>query len=667
MARKKATRKVATKREKTSEPRPVQFSREHADNLDELVAEFIDRGPIHSVEELIANSSDADANNVWITYDKPGDLLIIEDDGRGMIGKEIDGFFRMGGSKKRDLDRTEGGRKFMGNYGVGAILVGRLSSEYELVTTKEGIETTVPERFGDGIPKLADGTEIDVDPELHGTKITMRGLKFGNRNDFEIEDVIRTYQWELELTPDFRVHINGEEIQPRAIETGKEFSVDATGDNVGEVTGTIYYTGKTSGSSGIHIRVNNRRVGDPKALLKKYANRTSMLGRTVAFINADGLADSIDFGRTAFRENTTAYAEFESILEKSLREVARFSKEDSAGKSIAAVSRKADTLAENVQFRLTKARVGPVDAETVVLLDTGDSENVGAFDLSRNTLTINRNHPQVIVSGSMNAAQYEQALLDAAIGVLAQHGADSRGGTLYAYLDEQRKLWKQLKGIGEGGVVSSGPEISPNLFYEPKELGRLGIFGGNTLKDMIAVGIIRNKDISSGKIRGSAYEGVVGGLDGFISLVDLCNRESSEGTQDRIRKTKLVLDHAADNSRPFVYCFTDETADNELYLLDQTVASRVHTYATTLSMARGDDGPEKNRQNIRQWFHQLGDSYANLSELETHLERVDGGFIRSSIEQGNVRKRQHSYRIGDVITAIQTARGNDKILARIRA
>ena len=559
MAKRKTARKRAAR--KVSGPRPVKFSREHASNLDDLVAEFIDKGPIHSVEELIANSSDADAGNVWITYDRPGDLLIVEDDGIGMKGDEIAGFFRMGGSKKQKEALTAGGRKQMGSYGVAAILIGRLSSEYELVTTKEGIETTVPEKFGEGIPKLASGTERDVDKKLHGTKITMRGLKFGDRGDFELEDVKRTYQWELELNPDFKVHINGKEIQPRATQTGKEFIVEGSGETIGDVTGKIYYTGKKSGSSGIHIRVNDRRVGDPAALLKKYANRNSMLGRTVAFINADGLADSIDFGRTAFREGTPAYIEFEGILKNSLNEVARFSRKDSAGKTVSAVRRKGQTLADCVQSRITSARVGPTDSETRVVLGNGDTENVGSFDPSRNTLTINKDHPQVIVSGNMNAAQYEQALLDAAIGVLAQHEADNRGGTLYAYLDEQNRLWKQLKGIGKGNLDLSGQEISPNLFYDPKELGRLGVFGGNTLKDMIAVRIINGSDLSQGKIRGSAYHGVVEGLGGFISLVDLCNREGTDTTQDRIRKTKLVLDPAADNSRPFAYCITGENPE----------------------------------------------------------------------------------------------------------
>ena len=183
---------------------------------------------------------------------------------------------------------------------------------------------------------------------------------------------------------------------------------------------------------------------------------------------------------------------------------------------------------------------------------------------------------------------------------------------------------------------------------------------------MIAVRIIKGMDLSKDKIRGSAYECVVNGLGGFISLVDLCNREGTDTTQDRIRKTKLVLDHAADNSRPFVYCVTDGNPDNSLYLIDQTMASRIHTYATTLSLSRGEDGHDKNRETIRDWFHKISGAYASISDLERNLEGIDKKSIVESIEKGSVRKQQHSYHIGDVVTAIQNARGNYKMLARLR-
>lgn len=45
------------------------------------------------IAELVANSYDADANNVWITIDTVNNNVIVEDDGKGMTAGDINESF----------------------------------------------------------------------------------------------------------------------------------------------------------------------------------------------------------------------------------------------------------------------------------------------------------------------------------------------------------------------------------------------------------------------------------------------------------------------------------------------------------------------------------------------------------------------------------------------
>ena len=53
------------------------------------------------IAELVANSYDADANNVWITIDTLNNNVIVEDDGKGMSADDINNSFLNIGSSLR--------------------------------------------------------------------------------------------------------------------------------------------------------------------------------------------------------------------------------------------------------------------------------------------------------------------------------------------------------------------------------------------------------------------------------------------------------------------------------------------------------------------------------------------------------------------------------------
>lgn len=74
------------------------------------------------IAELVANSYDADANNVWITVDTIQNNIFVEDDGKGMTAQDInDSFLNIGYDKRTDQSVTSLGRKIMGRKGIGKL------------------------------------------------------------------------------------------------------------------------------------------------------------------------------------------------------------------------------------------------------------------------------------------------------------------------------------------------------------------------------------------------------------------------------------------------------------------------------------------------------------------------------------------------------------------
>jgi hypothetical protein len=71
------------------------------------------------VEELAANSYDADASTVLVLLDTKRQELHILDDGRGFSKKAMTQSGMLGGGDKQDIDTSESQRPYLGAYGFG--------------------------------------------------------------------------------------------------------------------------------------------------------------------------------------------------------------------------------------------------------------------------------------------------------------------------------------------------------------------------------------------------------------------------------------------------------------------------------------------------------------------------------------------------------------------
>ena len=126
-----------------------------------------------ALKEIITNSYDADANEVFITVDLKKETLTIIDNGKGMSEEEFDFFIRIAGAKReKGKNTTQSSRMIVGKFGVGFLSIFPYFKNYNIESTKKGSDKVLTS----SIPcykYFSSGTLLDVSeiPIQGGTKI----------------------------------------------------------------------------------------------------------------------------------------------------------------------------------------------------------------------------------------------------------------------------------------------------------------------------------------------------------------------------------------------------------------------------------------------------------------------------------------------------------------
>lgn len=168
------------------------------------------------IAELVANSYDADAKNVWITVDTKSNTLSVEDDGKGMTAADINNsFLNIGYDKREGNNTTASGRKIMGRKGIGKLAAFSLTNQVIVASSKENKKCGCILDF----KRIVDGEEPEalepeniifssdrLSPEGTGTRIELVGVKkrVALSYRFIVNKLIRTFDVNDE---DFTVHI----------------------------------------------------------------------------------------------------------------------------------------------------------------------------------------------------------------------------------------------------------------------------------------------------------------------------------------------------------------------------------------------------------------------------------------------------------------------------
>ena len=186
-----------------------------------------------ALAELIANSYDACAKNVYVKlYNGNDKRIVVEDDGSGMSFDEINNYFlRIGRNRRKEHQDSPCGRKPTGKKGLGKLALFGLGTVVEIGTIKDGEKVTFILNYEDILAKDGEyspetGRE-EVSRELQtGTKITLRNLK--HQSEFSAEDysvsLARLFNFKDDGVPPFNLYISLDDGDPIKIDNKLKYS-----------------------------------------------------------------------------------------------------------------------------------------------------------------------------------------------------------------------------------------------------------------------------------------------------------------------------------------------------------------------------------------------------------------------------------------------------------
>ncbi|NUM76932.1 ATP-binding protein [candidate division KSB1 bacterium] len=195
------------------------------------------RASEYAIKELIDNSWDADAENVWITFPSPltTDPIIIRDDGSGMTEKEVLNEYLVVANDRRSRkgERTPlKNRLVKGRKGVGKFAGLMVANSMTIETKSRGFSTRILISRDALLQTNKDLERIELpyevmecDSKEHGTIITLSSL---NQN-FTFPNPDRLKQLlilDYGRKPDFKAYVNGEIIDIEDI-PGESFAEKA--------------------------------------------------------------------------------------------------------------------------------------------------------------------------------------------------------------------------------------------------------------------------------------------------------------------------------------------------------------------------------------------------------------------------------------------------------
>lgn len=178
------------------------------------------------LSEIVANSWDADAENVSINFQE--NEIIIIDDGCGMDEDDLNQKFLMIGYCKRNIENDKSpkhGRPYMGRKGIGKLSMFSIAKEIDVISRKNGILNALQMNVDDIISAISDTSNdqnyypkvLKLDDSFftqNGTKIVLRKLKRHTTlltPDYVLKRVARRFSI-IGSKHKFSVSVNGQEV-----------------------------------------------------------------------------------------------------------------------------------------------------------------------------------------------------------------------------------------------------------------------------------------------------------------------------------------------------------------------------------------------------------------------------------------------------------------------
>lgn len=628
------------------------FGGDHLDTVSQNAA----ASPHDVLVELVNNAYDADSKHVEVWVDDT--KVVVVDQGCGMLPEDLHHFYRLGDSPKKKDKISPLGRHRLGQFGVATISMRTLAHQYTLTTVKDGIQTTLSERFKD-VMTLDDkvivppSTRVPTAPS--GTRIEMTDLKVSSSQGFTSESVrkylARTYSQTV-LT-DMTVSVNGILVTSRKIENAAQFDVDAEGV-FGKISGKIYLTGKPIEDPGVYLIVNGRRIGTGKDIVNLHQVSDSTARRIYAQINADGMEKHIRQDRGAFHPGKAVTALSAFLIER-LHEVNRYAEKESVQAKGVKLRGAVEPTIEEAHARLRGAKIPEVSRVAFELTDSLPPHMPAQLHLAAGKLYLNKGYPTHMIDRVASREIFKQAIMMSAVEAIAVHRTKQiQTAQPFDTYQKQRTL---LIGsvFAHSAISKSGiEEIFPNLRYTVPvlankshlSLGTVRYFGHQKLMHLD----------SDETVRGEEFAKIINQTKGLIPLPtfvqDHMTASTAEATQ--IERLTAIFDRSGKEIVPFIVRYGDPGC----YFIEKSTVKTVgaaiadidQRTATSTFVPRIIDYGSK-MFTLGGLAEHLGIKQNDIAEVLTHAQ--DKG-----LDLGRKINREPEYRLANFITAYQHQRGN---------
>ena len=282
-----------------------------------------------SLVELASNSYDADATEVRISLPdqiEDNSEIVLEDNGSGMSTKEFqENYLQIGRNRRQeqDNDTSPGGRKVIGNKGIGKLAGFGIAGLIRIETYKDGIKTSADLKRDDfDSHKDLEDTKFDIethqlqDSSLKGTKIILKELK----KDLSVPDktfLKRYLRNNLPKYEAFKIFLDGDECTMKDI-PGEKHNIDEKIESLNKnIKGYYIVANANQKEPGLAIRVRGRLVTKPSFFNSDFDSFTGYVSKK---FTGELYADFLDEGNGKFQSliNTsrTGFIEENKTVEK---------------------------------------------------------------------------------------------------------------------------------------------------------------------------------------------------------------------------------------------------------------------------------------------------------------------------------------------------------------
>lgn len=230
-----------------------------------------------AISELVANSYDADAENVYITIPKDltKDEIIVEDDGSGMDRQFIENIYmNLGGMNRTQESTPRYGRLKIGSKGIGKLAGLGIANvmRVETIKDKKKYSLEINREQMEKETRTLEKITFPIDEERiegkNGTKISLKKL-LSHVSSIDEEKLRRFLTSEFVHRENFHMWVNGEEISAEDVVSAERRNIKDLIEGCGEVKGYILIADKPSVlkkyklKPGVVTTVRNRRVLGP--------------------------------------------------------------------------------------------------------------------------------------------------------------------------------------------------------------------------------------------------------------------------------------------------------------------------------------------------------------------------------------------------------------------